>query len=96
MGELRDLQHIPQNGGHSDADWDDVVSSVVERDRRHQLIVTLLKHQERAFVLIRLILTLDNLITSLIHAEHTHHVSEIFRLNGPISICADVNISNVS
>ena len=81
MSKLRDLQNIPETGGHLYVDRDDGVICWIEGDRRHQLVVTSLKNQERAIVLIRLILTLNYLVTPLSHAEHTHHVSDWQRLN---------------
>ena len=82
VSELGDFQNIPQTCGHFYVDRYDGVVCWVEGDRRHQLIIAFFKHQERTIVLVRLILTLDYLITPLIHAEHTHHVSDGKRLGG--------------
>ena len=84
MSGFRDFQNIPQTSGHFNADWDYGIVCWIEGDRSHQLVVALLKHQERAIVLIRLILTLDYLVTPLSHAEHTYQVSDGQRLNGKI------------
>ena len=81
VSKLRDLQNIPQTCGHFYVDRDDGVVCWVEGDRRNQLIVTPLKNQERAIILIRLIPALDYLVTPLSHAEHTHHVSDWQRRN---------------
>ena len=84
VSKLRDLQNISQAGGHFYVDRDDGVVCWVEGDRRNQLIVTSLKNQERAIILIRLIPALDYLVTPLSHAEHTHQVSDAQRLNGRV------------
>ena len=75
VGELRDLQDIPQARGDSDDDRDDGVVRGVEGDWRHHLVVALLKHQERAVVLIRLVIAVHDLVTPLRHAAHADHVS---------------------
>ena len=71
VSQLRDLQNISKTCWYIYFDWDNGVVGLVKGDRRHQLVVTLLKHQKRGIVLIWLILAL-NYLTSLIHAEHTH------------------------
>ena len=75
VGELRDLQDIPQTRGDSDDDRDDGVVRGVEGDGRHHLVVAILKHQERAVVLIRLVIAVHDLVTPLRHAAHADHVS---------------------
>ena len=65
VGELRDLQDIPQTRGDSDDDRDNGVVRGVEGDGRHHLVVALLEHQERAVVLIRLIIISFNIIIIL-------------------------------
>ena len=91
MSEFRDFQNIPQTSGHFYADWNNGIVCWIEDKRSHQLVVALLKHQERAIVLIRLILTLDYLVTPLSHAEHELHVSDGQRLNGKNSLLKPMN-----
>ena len=78
VSELRDLQNIPHTGRDLHTDGDDRITGVVVVEGRHLLVVALLKYQELAVVLIRLVSTVHQLVAPLVHAAHADHVSALY------------------
>ena len=69
--KLGDGEHVHQAGGHVHLDGDHRVVLRVGGEWRNLLVVTILKHNQAAKLLIRFILAVYNLVASVLHSSHT-------------------------